>query len=643
MSNDILNINSFCIHIYDTNIYNVFVNIYRLNDIYPDTPIVIIGEHSICDKLYDFPLSSNAKKRIEFNTRYDKFGSYQDLKDNMTVHKYYKDYFLSISDICYKYGNTMVVSPDVIILEKFIFENNNSDIYLRETDRCLTDPILFFTNPKTPIIWWETLYNDSYKKFCNDINTNTYGEEVLSKNSIVDLSENSIYSNTIIDKGEVKKDISIFLHYSEFLQHFIKNIKNKHMFLNNNNINITIVGDEYCLFLDDFFSRHDINKCISTKENYIKLNDKNICSLLMPRISLNTNDNICKIYSLVISVLEKKYNFFFSCLKLKNNQKVSFCQQPRDFLKKYNPDKNFFNFVSSIIVNNYDYLNLKFSICNHTSLDNKIIIYDKIDNSCFTNDLFGKRVLLTQLRKEYLSELDEYNIDYSYFTFYAEYPNIVDFLYRAYMNTVNNPDDKDNYDDTNEEDVDMSNNMIATSVTPIEKRCLAVLERTYNVAQIDNILDGNDYMDSGSNDVIISDLSLNYDLGIKDGIIDYSFNEITRGYINKVLHLRRSKFCVVHNNAPEKHRSYLLMECLMSGCIPIIDDTIRPDDFLVPLEKGVHYLRMPEDKDVNSLVGEIDEVTREKMSLACLEYYGENVYSKNIFSTIFNMFCKFKK
>jgi len=431
-------------------------------------------------------------------------------------------------------------------------------------------------------------------------------------------------------------------NYSKFISHFKKNIQNRSNLIEyNNKIIIGTLEENNNVEVRDFIQKYDINECYDKTDRYLKINGKRISSI---RLFINRDDPFSeKCFSNLYMVLSKKYFFLETLFKLQNKNKMTFFIPYINCLSKYRLSNNMWSFVNSIVLHNRQYNHTLYSIVNNISFQNKIIIYDKIDNSCFTNDLFGKRVLLTQLRKEYLSELDEYNIDYSYFTFYAEYPNIVDFLYRAYMNTVNNPDDKDNYDDTNEEDVDMSNNMIATSVTPIEKRCLAVLERTYNVAQIDNILDGNDYMDSGSNDVIISDLSLNYDLGIKDGIIDYSFNEITRGYINKVLHLRRSKFCVVHNNVPEKHRSYLLMECLMSGCIPIIDDTIRPDDFLVPLEKGVHYLRMPEDKDVNSLVGEIDEVTREKMSLACLEYYGENVYSKNIFSTIFNMFCKFKK
>ena len=258
----------------------------------------------------------------------------------------------------------------------------------------------------------------------------------------------------------------------------------------------------------------------------------------------------------------------------------------------------------NIVKNNRENVNyMEIPTINYNCMNNYIIFYHKNDLSMLSNLLFNKKVLLTQLKKEYLPILDELKIDYRYWIYYSENPQVTEHVYNW----------------CEEQDV---------------SHCIH--SKIHDVADIDNI-DVSNMKYTG----YIADMSLNIDYpkDTSGTMFSFTHNEKSIKYIHKMLHLKQSKYCVVTNPENETHRSHLLIECLANGSIPIVDNTICVDLFQEPLEEGKHYIVIKDDPDcdfrenINRNMQENKE-NEQHMFEEIKRYYEKYLHSSGIYMNL---------
>lgn len=95
--------------------------------------------------------------------------------------------------------------------------------------------------------------------------------------------------------------------------------------------------------------------------------------------------------------------------------------------------------------------------------------------------------------------------------------------------------------------------------------------------------------------------------------------------------MSRSKYGLCLRGFGKKcHRE---VECMALGTVPIITDDVCIDSYINPPKEGVHFIRAHDTEDMKRKLVGISPDRWDKMSNACVEWYKENVHSKNSWKT----------
>jgi len=112
---------------------------------------------------------------------------------------------------------------------------------------------------------------------------------------------------------------------------------------------------------------------------------------------------------------------------------------------------------------------------------------------------------------------------------------------------------------------------------------------------------------------------------------------LTRGTTHKFTHeeyldrISKSKFGLcMRGFGPKCHRETELM-CV--GTIPLVTPDVDVESYAEPLVENVHYIRIEKPDDITSVIRDIDEKTRERMSKSCIEWWERNIGLVGSFKT----------
>lgn len=76
------------------------------------------------------------------------------------------------------------------------------------------------------------------------------------------------------------------------------------------------------------------------------------------------------------------------------------------------------------------------------------------------------------------------------------------------------------------------------------------------------------------------------------------------------------------------------VECMAFGTIPIITPEVTIDSYMNPPVENIHYIKASTPEEVKQKISTISKDTWDEMSLACKEWYMQNVDSNNTMNTI---------
>ena len=100
-------------------------------------------------------------------------------------------------------------------------------------------------------------------------------------------------------------------------------------------------------------------------------------------------------------------------------------------------------------------------------------------------------------------------------------------------------------------------------------------------------------------------------------------------YLNK---LSNAKYGLTLRGYGSKcHRE---VELMALGTVPIITPEVSIKSYMNPPEENIHYITAKTPDELKEKIQLISEEQWETMSLACFNWYQENVYSKNSMNTI---------